>query len=55
MIAIGMPGPGELVLILLIVLIIFGAGKVPEIGRSLGKGLNEFKKAIKGGNGKKKD
>ena len=48
MIAVGMPGPGELVLILLMVLVIFGAGKVPEIGKSLGKGLREFKKAIKG-------
>ena len=54
MMAIGMPGPWEVVLILLIVVIIFGAGKVPEIGRSMGKGLNEFKKAFKGGNGKMK-
>jgi sec-independent protein translocase protein TatA len=38
-------GPGELVLILTLALIIFGPGKLPEIGRSLGRGLNEFRKA----------
>ena len=39
---IGMP---EMVLILLIALIFFGPRKLPELGRSLGKSLNEFKKA----------
>jgi len=39
---IGMP---ELIIILVIVLIIFGAGKLPEIGAGLGKGLRNFKKA----------
>ncbi|ROQ91182.1 twin-arginine translocase TatA/TatE family subunit [Desulfosoma caldarium] len=39
---IGMP---ELLVILLIVLIIFGAGKLPEIGAGLGKGIRNFKKA----------
>lgn len=39
---IGMP---ELVVILVIVLIIFGAGKLPEIGAGLGKGIKNFKKA----------
>ena len=39
---IGMP---ELVIILVIVLIIFGAGKLPEIGAGLGKGIKNFKKA----------
>lgn len=48
MLAFGMPGPGELVVILLIALLVFGAGRIPEIGRSLGKGLREFKDAIKG-------
>jgi sec-independent protein translocase protein TatA len=33
-------------IILLIVLVIFGAGKLPEIGSSLGKGIKDFKKAI---------
>ncbi|UCD55576.1 MAG: twin-arginine translocase TatA/TatE family subunit [Candidatus Omnitrophota bacterium] len=35
----------ELILILLIVLLVFGAAKLPEIGRALGKGIREFKKA----------
>ena len=40
----GMP---ELLLILVICLLIFGAAKLPEIGRSLGKTIKEFKKAFK--------
>ena len=40
-------GFGEIVVILLIVLILFGASKLPEIGRSLGKAIYEFKKAMK--------
>lgn len=39
---IGMP---ELLIILVIILIIFGAGKLPEIGAGLGKGIKNFKKA----------
>jgi sec-independent protein translocase protein TatA len=35
----------ELVIILVIVIIIFGAGKLPEIGGSLGKGIREFRSA----------
>ena len=38
----------ELVIILVIVLIIFGAGKLPEIGAGLGKGIRNFKKATRG-------
>lgn len=40
-------GMGELVVILLIVLLLFGASKLPEIARSLGKAIKEFKKAGK--------
>ena len=40
-------GMGELVLIFLIVLLLFGAAKLPEIARSLGKAIKEFKKAGK--------
>jgi sec-independent protein translocase protein TatA len=40
-------GVGELVLILLIVLVIFGAGKLPEIGEGLGRGIRNFRKSIK--------
>ena len=42
---IGGLGIWELLLILFIVLIIFGAGKLPEIGAGLGKGIGNFKKA----------
>jgi sec-independent protein translocase protein TatA len=37
-------GPMEIGLILVIVLIIFGAGKLPEVGSALGKAIREFKK-----------
>lgn len=40
-------GPTELIIILIIVIIIFGAGKLPEIGSALGKGIKEFKSATK--------
>jgi len=39
-------GPWELLIILLIVLLLFGAKRVPEMGRSLGKGLREFKEGV---------
>jgi sec-independent protein translocase protein TatA len=39
-------GMGELVIILLIVLVIFGAGKLPQIGDALGKGIRNFKGAV---------
>ena len=38
-------GGGENILILLIVLILIGSKKIPELARSLGKGMNEFKRA----------
>lgn len=38
-------GPTELIIILVLVLIIFGAGKLPEVGSALGKGMKEFRKA----------
>jgi sec-independent protein translocase protein TatA len=41
-------GTPEILLILLIVIVIFGAKKLPELGRSLGSGLREFKKGITG-------
>ena len=46
MFGIGMP---ELIVILVIILIIFGAGKLPQIGEGLGKGIRNFKKSTKDG------
>ena len=43
-----MPGPLELLVILLVVLLLFGGKKLPEVGRALGEGIKEFKKAIQG-------
>jgi len=43
----GLFQPMHLILILLIVLIIFGPGKLPELGEGLGKSIKAFKKAIK--------
>ena len=40
-----MPGMGELVVILLIVLVVFGANKLPAIGDALGRSIKNFKKA----------
>lgn len=42
---IGNIGPWELILVLVIVLVIFGPGKLPKVGESLGKALQSFKKA----------
>ena len=39
------PGPWEIVIILVIVLVLFGGKKLPELARGLGKGLREFKNA----------
>ena len=45
----GLFQPMHLFFILLIVLIIFGPGKLPDLGRGLGKGIREFKDALRGG------
>jgi sec-independent protein translocase protein TatA len=42
---IGLP---ELLIFLVVVLLLFGASRVPEIGRSVGKGMREFKDAVSG-------
>ncbi len=42
------PLPWQLILILLVVLIIFGAKKLPEFGKGLGEGIRNFKKALSG-------
>jgi len=45
----GLFQPMHLVFIMIIVLILFGPGKLPELGKGLGKGIREFKDAIRGG------
>ncbi|MBI2167587.1 MAG: twin-arginine translocase TatA/TatE family subunit [Candidatus Omnitrophica bacterium] len=49
-----MPGPLEILVILIVVLLLFGAKRLPEIGRALGEGIREFKKSIKGSDDEKK-
>ncbi|MFO1462698.1 MAG: twin-arginine translocase TatA/TatE family subunit [bacterium] len=41
-------GPPEMLLLFLIILVVFGAGKIPQIGSGLGKGIRNFRKAVKG-------
>lgn len=41
-----MPGFQELVVIFLIILVVFGAGKIPKIARDIGSGIREFKKSM---------
>lgn len=48
MLAIGMPGHMELIIILAIVLIFFGAGKLPQVLSQMGKGVKAFKDGAKG-------
>ena len=56
MFGVGLP---ELLVILLVCLLLFGANRLPEIGKSLGEGIREFKKALRegsdGGSKSKKD
>ncbi len=44
----GSLGPMELTIILVIVLVVFGAGKISEVGGALGRGIREFRKASDG-------
>jgi sec-independent protein translocase protein TatA len=41
-------GTQELIIILMLVLVIFGAGKLPQVGSALGKGIRGFKEGVKG-------
>ncbi|MBE0597560.1 MAG: twin-arginine translocase TatA/TatE family subunit [Desulfuromonadales bacterium] len=42
-------GTQEMIIILVLVLIVFGAGKLPQVGSALGKGLRNFKEGVKEG------
>jgi sec-independent protein translocase protein TatA len=39
-------GPTELIIVLAVILVVFGAGKLPDIATGLGKGLRDFKKVM---------
>ena len=54
-IALGMPGPLELGIILAIVVLFFGVKKLPELGSSFGKSLTEFRKGLKESQDHKED
>jgi sec-independent protein translocase protein TatA len=41
-------GPWEIILLLLLALLLFGAKRLPEIGRSMGRGMREFKDSVAG-------
>jgi sec-independent protein translocase protein TatA len=51
----GSLGLPELLLILLIVIVIFGAGKLPQLGKGLGEGIKNFKESVKGEESNKKN
>ena len=42
------PGPTEMMIILVIVLVLFGGSKIPQLGDSLGKGIRNFKRSFNG-------
>ena len=42
----GWIGPGEIVLLLVVALLVFGPKRLPEMGRSIGKGMREFKTSL---------
>ncbi|MBI4436183.1 MAG: twin-arginine translocase TatA/TatE family subunit [Candidatus Omnitrophica bacterium] len=48
-------GFGELLIVLAIILVLFGAKRLPEIGKALGDGIREFKKAVQGEKHEEKD
>lgn len=41
-------GLPELLIVLVIVMVVFGAGKLPELGKAVGLGINNFKKSVSG-------
>jgi sec-independent protein translocase protein TatA len=42
----GWIGPGEIVILLVVALLVFGPKRLPEMGRSIGKGMREFKSSL---------
>lgn len=47
-IILGAIGPWQIVIIVLVIVLLFGSAKIPELMRNLGKGIGEFKKSTKG-------
>lgn len=45
--ALGMPGTPEIIIIVFIILLLFGAKRIPDLARGFGKGIREFKDATK--------
>jgi sec-independent protein translocase protein TatA len=48
-------GPMELIIVLIIALIVLGPKKLPEVGRSVGRGMREFKESLSGENDRDDD
>ena len=44
----GVPGPTELIILLVIILLLFGAKRIPELAKGLGSGMREFRKSSSG-------
>ena len=49
------PSPMELIIILIVVLIVFGPKRLPDLGRSLGRGMREFKDSVTGKDDEKQE
>ena len=47
LIILGIPGPWQIILIVLVILLLFGGRKIPELMKGIGQGIREFKKATK--------
>jgi len=54
-ILLGIPGPWQVILIVLVVVLLFGGRKIPELMKGLGQGMKEFKKATKEDNKEETD
>ncbi len=48
-------GPTELILVLVIILIVFGVGRLPEVGGALGRGIREFRRATTAEDGEEEE
>ncbi len=49
LVLLGMFGPTEIIIIVLVVVLLFGGRKIPELMKGIGQGMREFKKASRGG------